>query len=151
MDQKDQDTGEIAETPSVSPTETITSDSTEDVNESASSQSPEEVAWDELKGDTQNRIKSILKERDDWKARAERESSDRTFYEAPQQQNLSPNSPEVIDAVQKLSNVGMATKDEVNQVVNQRIGNLVYNFELEKLGNKYDGTNGLPRFERSEY
>ncbi len=152
MDPKiDPVTGENVETPPASPAETITPEPIVDENPQGASTSlnPEEVAWNELKGGTQDRIKQILRERDDWKTRAESAT-----YRAPQPQYqppLTPNNPEVISAVQKLSDVGMATKDEVKKEINQSLGQLIYNFEIEKLENKYNGNDGLPKFERSEY
>lgn len=146
--------GENVVTPSASPAGIITPDQVGDVNsQSASNLGPEEVAWNELKGGTQDRIKELLRERDEERARAERAEivARNQAYNQPVQQPFNPYSPEVADAVQKLASVGIATDEKVNQLVNQRVGNLVYNFELRDLEKKYDGSDGLPKFDRGEY
>lgn len=145
--------GEQTETPSDSQSGTITTESSiDDSSQGASSTSPEEVAWNNLKGGTQDRIKSILNERDEYRAQTERLNQFvRTNNPFQQTANMNQSTPEVQNAVQKLSEVGIATDEKVDQKINQRIGNLIYNFELEKLESRYDGANGLPKFDRSEY
>lgn len=142
--------GEIAGTPTASPAEMITPGESESVNQQgAGSLSPEEVEWNNLKGHTQDRIKQILKERNDWMQRAQVAPTAPVYSGQPQ--NDTPKAPEVTDAVRRLSEVGIATKDEVQETVNRSIGNLVYSFEIEKLTNRYDGANGLPKFDKDEY
>lgn len=143
--------GEDAETPADSPSETITPEPSGDENESASPASPEEVAWSDLKGNTQDRIKQILRERDEEKAKRERIESFVQTQNFPQQQNTFTQNPEIQSAVAKLSEVGMATKDWAKQEINQSLGNLIYNFELGKLEERHDGSDGLPKFDKAEY
>jgi len=152
MDENPTLNGEIAETPIASPAETTTPESNQGVNLQGASTgaSPEEVAFNNLKGNTQDRIKDLIRERDEAKAKAERFEA----YVMSQQstnQTLNPQAPEVTDAVRKLSDVGIATDEKVEKIVNQRVANLIYNFELKDLEKKYDGSDGLPKFDRTEY
>lgn len=156
MDPKDPSLdGEIAETPIVSQTEITTPESRIDVNSQGASNelSPEEVAFNNLKGGTQDRIRELIKERDEAQAEARRfetyiMSQNQPTYQAPA---FNPQAPEVADAVQKLSNVGIATDEKVEKLVNQRVGNLIYNFELRDLEKAHNGSDGLPKFDRVEY
>jgi len=146
--------GEDVVTPTGSQPETTTPEPTDNVNpQGASSLSPEEVAWNDLKGGTQDRIKQVLNERNEAIARAERLEAQTRLQNQyqPQYQAPSIRTPEVVDAVQKLSDVGIATDEKVEKIINQRVGNLIYNYELKDLERKYDGSDGLPRFERTEY
>lgn len=144
--------GENVETPSASPAEMITPDPTDSVNsQGASNLSPEEVAWSDLKGGTQDRIKSILREKEEALARAERAERYAQNQFTPQSQPQPQYNPDVRDAVQKLSDVGMATKDEVRQLLNQELGNLAKDFELERLEGRHNGNDGFPKFDKTEY
>jgi len=119
--------------------------------------SPEEVAWNSLTGGSQDRFKQMA--RDVNRLRAEKERleqyastlSIQNAYQPTAQGPIDPANPQVRDAVSQLSKVGIATKDEVSQQINQSIGNFIYNFELDKLGQQFDGSNGLPKFDRDEY
>lgn len=149
--------GEIVETPAGSPPETITPGGETTVNpQDAGSLSPEEENWNSLKGSTQDRIKQIIREKNDWIERAERAeqlANSQPVYQTqqPTYSNPNPNSPEVVDAVKKLSDVGIATKDEVEQRINQTVNGLVREMELDRLEAKYSGENGLPKFDKEEY
>lgn len=139
--------GEILDNPAGSQPGTITAGDGSTVNQpGAENLSPEEVEFNALKGPTQDRIKSILRERDVWKQKAEVGTS----YAPPPPPPPAP-TPDVTTAVNKLSEIGMAPKDYVDQKVQQGIGSIIYQFELEKLSNKYDGANGLPAFSKEEY
>lgn len=140
--------GEDLENPAGSQPGTTTAGDGSTVNQvGAENLSPEEVEFNALKGPTQDRIKSILRERDVWKQKAETSVGS---YQ-PQLPPPPPQAPDVTTAVNKLSEIGMAPKDYVDQKVQQGIGSLIYQFELEKLGTRYDGSNGLPAFSKEEY
>lgn len=149
------DTGESLETPSASPAGTTTTERSEVVNPQGATdtESPEEVAFNNLKGGTQDRIKSLIRERDQAKAELERISQ----YQNPQSFNPTPqpqvdlSNPQVRTAVEQLSRVGVATDDKVDQKIAQSIGQLAYGFTMKDLADKYDGANGLPKFDRTEY
>lgn len=152
-DNIDTQNGEITETPDASPAETITAGDGSQLNQDGGQNlSPEEVSWSSLKGGTQDRIKSILRERDEERAKRQRYESLLSTGQGYQTPTTTDSSaPGVQEAVRKLSEVGMATKDEVKEEINRTISGLVYNIELEKLENKFDGSNGLPKFDKQEY
>jgi len=151
------DTSEIADTPPASPAEITTPEPTDPVNPQGAGVpgSPEEVEFNGLKGDTQTRVRDLIRERNDERARAERLQN--FVYSQQQSQSsipsagIDPNSPEVRNAVSQLANVGISTDEKVENLVNQRIGNLVWNFELEKLENRHNGADGKAKFDRTEY
>lgn len=143
--------GENLETPTGSPPEMITTEPIEPVNPlGAATGSPEEVEFNSLKGGTQDRIKTLIQERDQIRAEKERlEQFTRTQQPIAQSTDLS--NPQVREAVAQLDNVGIATKDHVEQQINQRLGGLIYNIELKNLEKSLDGSDGTPKFDKTEY
>ena len=94
-----------------------------------------------------------MRERDDWKVKAERLD---TFVRnqpgtSPQPTNANLNAPEVQNARKVLSDIGFPTEDKVDQKINQGLGQIIYNFELRDLERTYDGSNNLPKFDKAEY
>ena len=148
--------GENTETPAASPAETITTGDENQVNpQGAGNVSPEEVAWNDLKGSSQDRFRQMAKMANEARAQAERERIERerlmSTYGGRVPTPPIDNNPGVQDAVKQLSQIGIATREEVQETVNRTVGNLVYNFDFEKLEGRYDGSNGLPKFDRDEY
>ena len=148
--------GEETETPSVSPAETITSDDgTSESSKGAASQSPEEERWNNLSGASQERFRQISRENNE--LRRFRESKE--AEEKAKLASYSPNSvnetvdrtPEVESAVRRLSQVGIATDEKVERLVDQKLSGLIYQQELNRLENKFSGEDGLPKFDRDEY
>ena len=155
MDPKDQILqGESAETPTVSPTETITPDNPTEVNPKGAegSVSAEEEKWSSLGGAAQERFRQVTRENNALRQRLEgleaKVNQSQSYYQPVNKVNPTP---EVEDAVRKLDDVGIATKDYANQVVDQKLSGLLYKMELDRLGKKYDGSNGLPQFDKDEY
>lgn len=146
--------GEDVETPSGSQPGITTPESSGDVNPQGATQaSPEEVAFNNLKGGTQDRIKQLIQERDAERSKAERLNSYLTNMNQPQQQpqqNFAQPTPEVENARKVIQGIGFTTEESVDQKIQQQFGNLMYNMTLEKLENRYDGANG-PKFDRTEY
>lgn len=153
---KPDDTGETTNPPA-SPAETITTEPEVPVNQDgAVTESPEEVEFNALKGGTQDRIKSLIYERDQIKAEKDRldafirnQNNPQGFTQPPGQNDLS--NSQVRDAVAQLDKVGVATKDWAEAQINQRIGGLIYNIELQNLEKNLDGSDGQPKFDRTEY
>lgn len=146
--------GDNPENPAGSQPEIITAGDGNTVNpEGAANLSPEEVEFNSLKGPTQDRIKSILHERDLARQEAEmlKRGSGSYTPPPPPPANFNQQTPDAAIARTKLDEIGMAPKDYVDQKINQSLGQMVYQMELDKLSNKFDGANGLPRFDRTEY
>lgn len=154
MDNNPLATGEDVETPSGSqPGITTPESSGDDSPQGAPQASPEEAAWNNLKGGTQDRIKQLISERNSEAAKAERLNSYITNMNQTQQyQPQTPEAPnlEVENARKVLTNIGFPTNDTVDQKIQQQFGNLVYNMTLDKLEGRYDGSNG-PKFDKTEY
>ena len=110
--------------------------------------SEEVQAWESLSGGTQDRIKQLLRERDEWKqkAAAQAENDLRTVSNNVSTQD---GDDEVQKAVQKLSPY-MPTKADVKE----EISNIMQQFRAErlhdKLEEKYNGDDGLPKYDRQE-
>lgn len=150
--------GEELETPSDSQSETITADEGQQVNqEGAQEPSAEEVAFNSLKGSTQQRIRTLANEANkSTQLQAEVEGL-RKDMEALQLRSMTPQveSPDVRDAVSKLDNFGIATKtyveNEVDKRVNQSLSGIVWKMEMDRLEGRHSGADGLPAFDRAEY
>lgn len=143
----------MVETPSASPAETITPETPVSVNPQGAevTESPEEVEFNSLKGGTQQRIKDIIAERDQIKAEKDRLEQFVRTQTPPTQPQTDLSNPQVRDAVAQLDKVGVATKDWAEQQINQRLGGLIYNIELQNLEKNLDGSDGTPKFDRTEY
>jgi hypothetical protein len=146
--------GEITETPTASPAETRTAGEGNSVNQTgAENSSPEEASWSDLKGSTQDRIKQILKERNEERAVRERyETLLRTQTQGGQTETTTNTAtPEVATAVQGLRSIGFPTSEDVDAKINQSLSGMVYNMELDRLESKYSGDDGKPKFDKDEY
>lgn len=142
--------GQSVETPVTSPVEPQTPDENQEENPSGASPvlSPEEESWKRLSGPSQERFRQITRENNYLRTKlseVDNKDNSRSTYKP------EPVIPEVAEAVRRLSDVGIATKEEVEQTVNNRLGGLVYQMELDRLSSKYDGQNGLPQFDKDEY
>lgn len=146
--------GENVETPAASPAETITPDDGSSVNpqQDAASLSSEEAKWNSLTGTTQERIRQLARENNRLReAESLKNQAPQYNYPQPNAYGAQTRTPEVESAVQRLSDVGIATDAKVEEKVNQKVAGLVYQLELDKLSDKYSGETGLPKFEREEY
>lgn len=125
-------------------------DDSTDPNVGSEQQTPEEIEWNSLKGGTRTRIEKILEEKRI--AETERDAlKTARFVPPPPPMYANQPNPDVQDAVRKLSDVGIATDDKVERKINESLGALRYEYELERLGSKYSGNDGRPAFSRSEY
>lgn len=111
-------------------------------------QTQEEVEFNSLKGSTQDRIKKILRDKQDLESRLTTLEQSRTVVPPV---NYPQSDANVKDALHKLSDLGVATDDKVDQKINQSLGALRFQFELDRLESKYNGEDGRPKFDRDEY
>lgn len=139
-----------AETPTDSPSDQITPDAVTGDNptDAPASLSPEEESWKNLSGPAQERFRQVTRENNLLRQRLNLSAQNNPPVPAYKPDTTDPG---VSDAVRRLSEVGIATDEKVEQVVNQRLGSLVYQMDLDRLASKYDGTNGLPQFDKDEY
>jgi len=115
-------------------------------NDAPGGQSDEEVEFSSLSGSTQDRIRRLIRERND-----AIEASQRGFTPPPPPPVYQPQNPSVQDAVEKLREVGITTKDDVKSMVQDSLAQLRYQAELDRLEASYDGDDGKPKFTREEY
>lgn len=108
-------------------------------------QAPEEVEFNSLSGSSQDRIRELVRRARDAEERANNP------YVAPQN-FVAPPAPDsgVQDAVRKLSEVGIATKDDVNNTIDQKLNQIRWETEMNRLSSTYGGENGEPKFARDE-
>jgi len=123
----------------------------EDKTQSDVSASQEEQEFNKLSGSTQDRIRSLVK-----RARTAEEDAERAKALALNSTTKLPPppptyNPDVKDAVGKLSDAGIATKEYVESLVNNLRQQDRYQSRLTELERTENGQNGRPRFEKYEY
>ena len=144
--------GESEQTPSTSPvgTKAQALETGNPIEGTQSERSPEEVELAAYTKGAQKRIKELLEDNRDLKQQVERFNA----YQPPpppSSNSTYTGAPDVQDAVRKLDQVGMATKDFVSQEVSQNLNALRYQFEIDRLEGKYTGEDDRPKFDKQEY
>lgn len=151
---------ETVETPEASPAENKTPETDANVNDvtlkkSSSSKQKATATEGEIpeKGaseKTQTRIRRLIRERDEALSRLNKQAQ-ADLQSVPQTQPVSEPAPaELQEAVQKLDQHGMATKDYVEKTVNDRVSRIETDRKHGDLEQKYTGTDGLPKYDRDE-
>jgi hypothetical protein len=107
------------------------------------SQTPEEVEFNSLQGSTQDRIRELVRQKNEAQYQAQQPA-----YVPPAP--LTPNNPEVQDAVRKLTEVGVADKSYVDKTVDERLNAIRWENEMSRLSTSYSGDKGTPQFDRTE-
>jgi hypothetical protein len=149
--------GEIPETPDDSQSEITTADDGSQVNpQGAQDPSAEEVAFNSLKGSTQERIRTLANRANLASTAIEEVERLKQEMEALKLQRMAPApNPDVQDAVSKLDTFGVATKSwsekTIDEKVDQKLSGILYKLEMDRLEGKHGGSDGLPAFDRSEY
>ena len=113
-------------------------------------QQPEEVEFNSLSGNAQDRVRELVKRAKDAEAEAERVKN---FAPQPAYVPSAPVTPdnlEVQQAVRKLSEVGIATKEDVESTINTRLNQIRWDQEMSRLSNEYSGNDNSPKFVREE-
>ncbi len=113
-------------------------------------QSEEEVEFNKLTGSTQDRIRQLSRKAKDAMEKNQTYEGMLRTLPPPAPQGDEPNS-DVQQAVRKLSDVGIATKEDVNNIVGQSLSALRYEQEMARLTSTYTGNNNEPQFDRTEY
>ncbi len=116
---------------------------------------PEEVVeFNSLSGSTQDRIVQLARDKRELAEENERLrnqvlSGNRIPTPPPPPTQDDPNVQASVNQLKRITN--FTTADEVDQKVNQSLANLRYQFELDRLSNIYNGSDGKPKFTREEY
>ena len=112
-------------------------------------QSEEEVEFNKLTGSTQERIRQLSRKAREAIEEAEvYKNASRTIPPPPP---ASEPNLDVQQAVRKLSDVGIATKEDVSNMVGQSLQALRYEQEMQRLASTYTGKSNEPSFDRTEY
>jgi hypothetical protein len=114
------------------------------------SQSEEEVEFNKLTGSTQDRIRKLVHDKRDLLDEVDTYKSTLRTIPPPPPQDNQPNL-DVQQAVRKLSDVGIATKEDVQNMVTGTVQTLRYEQEMQRLASAYTGKNNEPQFDRTEY
>ena len=159
MDENPDLNGEDVVTPAGSQPGTTTPDGGSSVNQDGArgTLSPEEVSWNDLSGGSQDRFRAITRDLNEYRRKEQEWQEEKLRLSATNQSSRfsdtseDPNNPEVQDAIRRLSKFGIATKEDVQAEIGKYFNGFVYRSELEKLESRFDGSNGLPKFDRNEY
>ena len=117
--------------------------------------SEEELTWSSLKGSTQDRIRQLIRERNEWKEKALAVEEARRTVVPPApptglatQQPAYPGelTPEQKEAIETLRRFGIVTKDDLQAIQDQ----IILDAEYARLERLYDGSDGRPAFNREE-
>ena len=109
----------------------------------------EETACESLKGTTQDRIKQLIHERDEYKSQMTQAQQDKQWVDQTYQlkSQTVESSDEIDRAVITLKEKGkFATQDDLYALLNQ----VKMERDHDRLESKYDGQEGLPKYDRSE-
>jgi len=113
-------------------------------------QSEEEVEFNKLSGNAQERFRQISRKAREASDEAQQYKNMLKTVPPPPPQGNEPN-PDVQQAVRKLHDVGIATQDDVQNTVAAGFQQLRYEAEMQRLSEKYTGEDNKPKFDRSEY
>ncbi|MDD5407025.1 MAG: hypothetical protein PHE73_08825 [Sulfurovaceae bacterium] len=110
----------------------------------------EEVEFQKLSGNAQDRFRQLWQEKQNAIAKAQK--LEQLIQNQPgQQQQTQTVTSDVKDAVNKLDAVGIATKDFVSNEIQSFLAKKTYYDELDKMEGKLNGEDGRPKFTREEY
>lgn len=113
------------------------------------SKSEDELAWDSLKGNTQERIRELIHERDEWKSKAARKAQEDLDYLNKSTPTPTPSDDdEVGRAIRQLNQRGIPTRDEMKAELTNIVTRLETDRNHDRLETKFDGRNGLPKYDR---
>ena len=112
---------------------------------SQTEKSVEEIEFSKLSGSTQDRIRQLIREKNEALRGAEKP----TFVPPPPAPAYA--NSQVQDALSKLDSAGVATKDFTKQQVAEGIAQMAYRIEINRLEERYNGEDGKPKFTVEEY
>lgn len=109
-------------------------------------QTEEEIEFNKLSGPAQERFRSALVRARDAEERL-RELESQRFVPQQPQNTLAPDQKQAIDT---LSQFGIATDEKVDTKVNEGINKVLNQLKTQSLETKYSGQDGTPQFVREE-
>lgn len=137
--------GQDDQTP-VSQTQTKGQGTELDQPDATSQQSPEEVEFGKLSGNTQERIRKLVQRARDAEEKATMAQSQQYVPPAP----INYQSPDNQAAINALENAGVATDRKVDAKLRNSLNQVMWEFEQSRLESKYTGVDGEPKYDRTE-
>lgn len=123
----------------------------ESSDEAVENPSEEEVEFRKLSGSAQERIRQLIRRAKEAESRAQR-------VETYAQQAPIPAPPAPVAtmddrqaAIRTLQQAGIATIDDVRQLLNEQLSGIQYVNKVSQLEKEVDGQDGRPAFSREEY
>lgn len=110
----------------------------------------EEIEWARLKGSTQERVRELIQERDDARRKAELPNLSGQYQQPISQVVPEQSSADFEEAVQKLSQHGMVTRDELRKELGAIQDRMVLEKSHEGLESEYSGSDGRPKYDKVE-
>lgn len=143
---------ESVETPPASTAEEETPESSETVNEVSEPAEKTEVEkeWESLKGGTQDRIKNLISERNEWREKAATQAETDLNKANTIPAATPPTGDEVGQAINTLKERGMVTQDVLDSALGQLSQRMELNRKHDSLENQYSDSNNLPKYDRLE-
>lgn len=111
---------------------------------------PEEIEFNSLEGSARDRFKRVTKENKDLKQRLTNLERMNTSYIPPAPGSNFTN-PDEQAAIQTLANKGIATDEKVNATVDNRVNQLRWELEQNRLESRYDGTRKVGDITEPQY
>lgn len=132
--------------------------------------SPEELEWTKLKGNTQARFRTLLRERNELRRQVEDTSTQQPVYQPPPPPTMQPQYPvtqqgmteQQLEAVNRLRNkYGFITQEDLDKMrledresyknlVQEIRDDIILDNEYQRLEQGYNGNDGRPAFDRTE-
>lgn len=130
------------DTPSASQAQTLGQQ--DDSIQRIEQQTEEEIEFNKLSGSTQERIKKLIRDKQEAEARAYQQAPS---YVPPAPNTLAPDQKQAIDTLRQF---GITTKDDVKEEVNQGLNQIKWELKNQTLESKYSGSDGTPKYDREE-
>lgn len=130
------------------PEESVNEVSQPVANEAAS---PEEVIFNSMSGSAQDRIRTLIQERNEAREQLTRQAQVDYAAVAPSPTPSYDENDEVLKAARLLKErANFVSRDEVTKEVNSILSRIETDRIHNQLEKEYDGSDGSPRYERSE-
>lgn len=110
----------------------------------------EELEFSKLSGSTQDRIRELIRERNDARSKLNTNPQNPVNPNPNLNPAIDPNDPQIKAALTTLEAAGMSTQDFVKNEINKGIGGVRAEMRLNNLEMRYQGQEGAPKFDRTE-
>ncbi len=130
------------------PTDDSSQDQQQDDGKEPDKSSQEEVEFNKLRGTAQDRIRQLVREKNQLKAEAEKA---RALAYKPTLPPAPPANPDFVQAKKTLADAGIMTDEKFEQRMAEREARIRYEDKIRQLTQVENGDDGRPRFDKEEY